>query len=119
VIVISNGMNNTNKEIQRLQKEIDVDRADVRRVQAGAAKHGEAGLIESSSQTIEAKKQQRKKGHPHFDAIIVAAFCLFAGISGVYFVGQMSEDHRFALMTGMGGLGSGLLIGFAIGQRKD
>ena len=119
MIVINNGMNNTNKEIQRLQKEIDADRADVRRVQAGAAKHGEVGLIESSAKTIEPKHQQRKKGHPHFDAIIVAAFCLFAGISGVYFVGRMSENHRFALMTGMGGLGSGLLIGFAIGQRKD
>ncbi len=119
MIVINNGMNNTNKEIQRLQKEIDADRADVRRVQAGAAKHGEVGWIESSSKSIEPRQQQRKKGHPHFDAIIVAAFCLLAGISGVYFVGRMSENHRFALMTGMGGLGSGLLIGFAIGQRKD
>jgi len=38
--------------------------------------------------------------------------------AGVHFVGQMTAQHRFVLMTGMGGAGIGLVAGFAIGANR-
>ena len=58
---------------------------------------------------------QEKPKSRSLDADFVALFFLFVGAAGVHFVGRMANSQRFALMTAMGGVGCGLIAGYAIG----
>ncbi|WP_236070222.1 MULTISPECIES: hypothetical protein [Prochlorococcus] len=56
----------------------------------------------------------------NLDVILVVACGLGVIAAGVHFVGQMTDQYRFALMTGMGDAGIGLVAGFGIvPNRKE
>ena len=86
------------RDLEKFQQEIDEAQAKVRRVSEGGS-----SLIKKPA---------------NLDVVLVVACGLGVIAAGVHFVGQMTDQHRFALMTGMAGAGIGLVAGFAIGANR-
>ena len=91
-------MDDPKRDLEKFQQEIDEAQAKVRRVSAGGS-----SVIKKPA---------------NLDVVLVVACGLGVIAAGVHFVGQMTDQHRFALMTGMGGAGIGLVAGFAIGANR-
>lgn len=72
------------RDLEKFQQEIDEAQAKVRRVSEGGS-----SVIKKPA---------------NLDVVLVVACGLGVIAAGVHFVGQMTDQHRFALMTGMGAL---------------
>ncbi len=113
-------MDNPSKDINQFQKEIDQQRADTKKAQEASLNQpsSDSGRKHTSSVASRAKENNRLDEKPKsrtLDSIFVAVFFLFVGAAGVHFVGRMADSQRFALMTGMGGAGCGLIAGYVAG----
>ena len=91
-------MDDPKRDLEKFQQEIDEAQDKVRKVSEGGS-----SVIKKPA---------------NLDVVLVVACGLGVVAAGVHFVGQMSAQHRFALMTGMGGAGIGLVAGFAIGANR-
>ena len=92
-------MSNPKKDIETFQREMDQARADVEKAQNGDT-------------TTHSKNQ-------NLDAVITGAGMLLVLGLAVGFASQLSKQQTSMFAAGSVGAAGGLVLGYAVGRRKD
>ena len=92
-------MNHPKKDIQQLQHEMDTARADVKKVCNGEVAQ------QSKSQSL--------------DAVLTGAGMLIVLGLAMGFASQLNKQQVTILTSGSIGVASGLVLGYAVGRRKN
>ena len=92
-------MNHPKKDIQQLQHEMDTARADVKKVCNGEVAQ------QSKNQSL--------------DAVLTGAGMLIVLGLAMGFASQLNKQQVTILTSGSIGVASGLVLGYAVGRRKN
>ena len=97
--LVERGTTEAHKELERLQKEVDQDTRDSAKVSTG-------GMV-------------RENRNQNFDAVLTGAGMLLVLGLAIGFASRLTQQQVTSMTAGSVGASAGLLVGYAVGRRKN